>query len=547
MADKYVYDFEEGNRDMKYVLGGKGANLAEMTNMGLPVPHGFTATCQACNAYRAAGQRFPEGMLDEVAEHLRALEENMGRRLGEPGDPLLVSVRSGAPFSMPGMMDTVLNVGLNDQSVDGLAKQTGSERFAWDSYRRLLQMFGKTVMGVDGDRFEEAIEHAKEAKGVKNDVDLDEGDLRRLVEDFKRVIASDTGREFPQDPQEQLKLGIQAVFGSWDNKRARDYRRKNKIDDALGTAVNVQSMVFGNKGDDSGTGVAFTRNPANGEAAPYGDYLANAQGEDVVAGIRNTLKLEEMGDVHPEAWEELQGHMHTLEEHYRDMCDIEFTVEQGKLWLLQTRVGKRTAFAEWIMAYDMLEQGLIDVDTAVLRLDANRLEELFKKVIAEGGGAEPIAAGLNASPGAAVGKAVFTADEAQAWAERGEPVILVRRETTPDDYHGMIRSQGILTSAGGTNSHAAVVARGEGIPAVCGADAIRVDRPGRKFTAGQTTVAEGDWVTIDGFTGKVYAGQLELADSPIERARSGDAEARKEKLWQAYERFMTRADEARRL
>jgi pyruvate,orthophosphate dikinase len=547
MADKYVYDFQEGNKDMKYLLGGKGANLAEMTNMELPVPHGFIVTCEACNAYRAAGRQFPGGMLDEVGEHLARLEEGMGRGLGDPDDPLLVSVRSGAPFSMPGMMDTVLNLGLNDRSVEGLTKQTGSERFAWDSYRRLLQMYGKTVMGVDGDRFEEALEHAKEQKGVRNDVELDEGDLRQLVEEFKGIISSETGREFPQDPKEQLKGGIEAVFGSWDNKRAVDYRRKNKIDDSLGTAVNIQAMVFGNKGDDSGTGVAFTRNPANGDPTPYGDYLVNAQGEDVVSGIRNTLQLEEMGDVQPRAWEELQGHMRTLEQHYRDMCDIEFTVEQGKLWLLQTRIGKRTAFAEWIMAHDMQSEGLIDVDTAILRLDANRLEELFKKVIAEGGGAEPIATGLNASPGAAVGKAVFSADDAQEWAERGEPVILVRRETTPDDYHGMIRSQGILTSAGGTNSHAAVVARGEGIPAVCGADAIRVDRQARKFSVGGTEVAEGDWVTIDGFTGKVWAGQLELADSPIERARSGDPEARKEKIWQAYERFMTRADEVRRL
>ena len=542
---KYVYDFEEGNKEMKYLLGGKGANLAEMTNMGLPVPHGFTVTCEACNAYRTAGRAFPEGMLDEVAEHLSSLESKMGRKLGDPADPLLVSVRSGAPFSMPGMMDTVLNVGLNDESVEGLAKQTGSQRFAWDSYRRLLQMFGKTVMGVDGDHFEEAIDEAKSAKGVRNDVDLDDGDLRALVDQFKKIIVSQTGREFPLEPVEQLRQGIEAVFGSWDNKRAIDYRRKNKISDDLGTAVNVQSMVFGNKGDDSGTGVAFTRNPANGDPHPYGDYLSNAQGEDVVAGIRNTLALDQMGEVQPRAWEELQQHMRTLERHYRDMCDIEFTVEQGKLWLLQTRIGKRTAFAEWIMAYDMLDEGLIDVDTAMLRLDADRLEELFKKVIASGG--EPIATGLNASPGAAVGKAVFAADDAEAWARRGEPVILVRRETTPDDYHGMIRSQGILTSAGGTNSHAAVVARGEGIPAVCGADAIRVDRPGKRFTVGSTTVAEGDWVTIDGFTGKVYAGKLELADSPIERARSGDPEARREKIWQAYERFMTHADEVRRL
>ena len=542
---KYVYDFSEGNKDMKDLLGGKGANLAEMTNMGLPVPHGFTVTCEACNAYRAAGRTFPEGMLDEVAEHLSSLESKMGRKLGDPADPLLVSVRSGAPFSMPGMMDTVLNVGLNDESVEGLAKQTGSQRFAWDSYRRLLQMFGKTVMGVDGDHFEEAIDEAKNAKGVRNDVDLDDGDLRALVDQFKKIIVSQTGREFPLEPVEQLRQGIEAVFGSWDNKRAIDYRRKNKISDDLGTAVNVQSMVFGNKGDDSGTGVAFTRNPANGDPHPYGDYLPNAQGEDVVAGIRNTLALDQMGEVQPQAWSELQEDMQKLERHYRDMCDIEFTVEQGKLWLLQTRVGKRTAFAEWIMAYDMQDEGLIDVGTALLRLDADRLEELFKKVIASGG--EPIATGLNASPGAAVGKAVFAADDAEAWARRGEPVILVRRETTPDDYHGMIRSQGILTSAGGTNSHAAVVARGEGIPAVCGADAIRVDRPGKRFTVGSTTVAEGDWVTIDGFTGKVYAGKLELADSPIERARSGDPKARREKIWQAYERFMTHADEVRRL
>jgi pyruvate, orthophosphate dikinase len=542
---KYVYDFEEGNKDMKYLLGGKGANLAEMTNMGLPVPHGFTVTCEACNAYRAAGRTFPEGMLDEVAEHLASLEDKMARKLGDPGDPLLVSVRSGAPFSMPGMMDTVLNVGLNDESVEGLTKQTASQRFAWDSYRRLLQMFGKTVMGVDGDHFEEAIDEAKQAKGVRNDVDLDEGDLRALVDRFKKIIADQTGREFPQEPREQLRQGIEAVFGSWDNKRAIDYRRKNKISDDLGTAVNVQSMVFGNKGDDSGTGVAFTRNPANGDPHPYGDYLPNAQGEDVVAGIRNTLALDQMGDVQPQAWEELQQHMRTLDRHYRDMCDIEFTVEQRKLWLLQTRVGKRTAFAEWIMAYDMLDEGLIDVDTGLLRLDANRLEELFKKVIASGG--EPVATGLNASPGAAVGRAVFNADDAEVWAQRGEPVILVRRETTPDDYHGMIRSQGILTSAGGTNSHAAVVARGEGIPAVCGADAIRVDRAGKRFTVGSTTIAEGDWVTIDGFSGNVYAGQLELADSPIERARSGDPEARREKIWQAYERFMSHADQVRRL
>src|SRR6266536_29740 len=526
---KYVYDFEEGNKEMKYLLGGKGANLAATTKMIPPFPHCFTVTCEACNAYRTAGRTFPEGMLDEVAEHLSSLESKMGRKLGDPADPLLVSVRSGAPISMPGMMDTVLNVGLNDESVEGLAKQTGSQRFAWDSYRRLLQMFGKTVMGVDGDYFEEAIDEAKNAKGVRNDVDLDDGDLRALVDQFKKIIVSQTGREFPLEPVEQLRQGIEAVFGSWDNKRAIDYRRKNKISDDLGTAVNVQSMVFGNKGDDSGTGVAFTRNPANGDPHPYGDYLPNAQGEDVVAGIRNTLALDQMGEVQPQAWSELQEDMQKLERHYRDMCDIEFTVEQGKLWLLQTRVGKRTAFAEWIMAYDMQDEGLIDVGTALLRLDANRLEELFKKVIASGG--EPIAVGLNASPGAAVGRAVFTADDAQAWAERGEPVILVRRETTPDDYHGMIRSQGILTSAGGTNSHAAVVARGEGIPAVCGADAIRVDRARKRFTVGPVTVDEGRRLRV-----RANADTPQQAANAIERGAEGIGLCRTEHMFLGEER-----------
>src|SRR6266516_659144 len=352
------------------------------------------------------------------------------------------------------------------------------------------------------------------------------------------MIREETSRDFPQEPIEQLRLGIKAVFGSWDNKRAIDYRR---------TAVNVQSMVFGNKGDDSGTGVAFTRNPANGDNHPYGDYLANAQGEDVVAGIRNTLALDEMGQVQPQAWELLQRHMQTLEQHYKDMCDIEFTVEQGKLWLLQTRVGKRTAFAEWVIAFDMLDEDLIDVDTAVLRLDANRLEELFKKVIAPGTKAEAIAIGLNASPGAAVGRAVFTADDAEAWAQRGEPVILVRRETTPDDYHGMIRSQGILTSAGGTNSHAAVVARGEGIPAVCGADAIRVERGASSFSVDGRRVQEGAWITIDGTDGAVYLKRLDLEEPPLARAVKGDAEAREEKIWKAFQAFMERADQARRL
>ncbi|MBW3594700.1 MAG: pyruvate, phosphate dikinase [Actinobacteria bacterium] len=545
---KWVYDFEEGDASKKALLGGKGANLAEMTRLELPVPPGFTVTTEACNAYRIEGG-FPDGLLDEVADHRKTLEEKMGRQIGDASDPLLVSVRSGAKFSMPGMMDTVLNVGLNDDSVLGLARQTGSDRFAWDSYRRLVQMFGKTVMDVDGDLFEEAIEQAKERKGVKLDVDLDPDDLKALVDEFKGIIRRDTGRDFPQEPTEQIHLAIEAVFGSWDNKRAQDYRRRNKIPDDLGTAVNIQTMVFGNKGDDSGTGVAFTRDPSTGENKPYGDYLVNAQGEDVVAGIRNTVPLYEMGDDQPQAWMELQGYMDRLEQHFRDMLDIEFTVEQRKLWLLQVRVGKRTSLAEWVIAYDMVEEGLIDDETAVRdRLTAGKLDELFKPIInPDDKNKTPVATGLNASPGAAVGRVVFTADDAAARADQGEKVILVRRETTPDDYHGMVASQGILTSAGGTNSHAAVVARGEGIPAVCGADAIRIDRAAKRFTVGDTTVNEGDVITIDGTDGSVYAEELETSPSILEAAINGDPAAQESKLWRAYERFMGVADRVRRL
>ena len=548
-ARKWVYDFSEGNTNMKDLLGGKGANLAEMTNLGLPVPPGFTITTQACNAYRVGGRKFPPGLVDQVAKHLRSLENKMGRTLGDAHDPLLVSVRSGAKFSMPGMMDTVLNVGLNDESVEGLAKQMNDDRFAWDSYRRLLQMFGKTVMGVDGEKFEFALDQAKHGAGARVDTELSADNLRGLVDEFKAIIRRETERDFPQDPIEQLHMGIEAVFGSWDNKRAQDYRRKNKISDDLGTAVNVQSMVFGNRGDDSGTGVVFTRDPATGEKAPTGDYLPNAQGEDVVAGIRNTLPVAQMEETQPKAWKELVKNLNKLEKHFRDMCDVEFTVEQTTLWMLQTRVGKRTAQAEWILAADMVDERLINKDTGTLRLTPNRLDELFKPVIERAAKAKAslLARGLNASPGAAVGKVVFTADDAQKMASDGEKVILVRRETTPDDYHGMVASQGILTSAGGTNSHAAVVARGEGIPAVCGADAIRVDREAKRFIVGSTTVNEGDWITIDGTDGAVYEGQSELEPSVLERALEGDKDARKSKLWKAYERFMTHADSKRRL
>ncbi|OFW78590.1 MAG: pyruvate, phosphate dikinase [Actinobacteria bacterium RBG_19FT_COMBO_70_19] len=544
---KYVYDFHEGNKDMKDLLGGKGANLAEMTNMGLPVPHGFTITTEACLAFLAKGGAPPE-MLEEAGEHLGRLQDAMGKRLGDAEDPLLVSVRSGAKFSMPGMMDTVLNLGLNDGSVHGLAQQTsGDVRFARDAYRRFIQMFGKIVMDVPGDAFEHALDEAKERKGPgAQDTDLDADDLAAVIERFRAIYREHTREDFPQDPKEQLRLAIDAVFRSWNGKRARDYRRQNKISDDLGTAVNVQAMVFGNRGEDSGTGVAFTRDPATGENVPYGDYLANAQGEDVVAGIRNTLPLAELERLDPVSYGELIQVMHTLEMHYRDMCDIEFTIEKGRLWILQTRIGKRTAFGEWVMAYEMLEEGLVDADTALLRVDANRLEELFKRTV-KAEGATPIATGLNASPGAATGKVVFSADEAEAWAKGGERVILVRRETTPDDYHGMIAAQGILTSAGGTNSHAAVVARGEGIPAVCGADGIKLDMASKTFSANGTKVAEGDVVTIDGFTGNVYVGELPLEDSLLEKARGGDAEARRARIWKAFERLMAHTDARRRL
>jgi pyruvate,orthophosphate dikinase len=544
---KYVYDFSEGNKDMKALLGGKGANLAEMTNMGLPVPHGFTITTEACLAYLQKG-RFAVGQMDEVEDHLVMLEAAMDKRLGDPSNPLLVSVRSGAKFSMPGMMDTVLNLGLNEESLKGLAQQSGDDlRFARDAYRRFIQMFGKIVMDVPGDAFEHALDEAKARKGPNaQDTDLDEEDLSALIREFLSIYEQHTGSEFPTDPREQLSLAIEAVFKSWNGKRARDYRRQNKISDDLGTAVNVVAMVFGNRGEDSGTGVGFTRDPSNGEKRPYGDYLQNAQGEDVVAGIRNTLPLAKLEDLDRTSYGQLIDVMGTLEGHYRDMCDIEFTIEKGKLWILQTRVGKRTAFAEWVMAFDMLGEGLIDEDTALLRVDPNRLEELFKRRV-KSDGAQPVARGLNASPGAAVGKVVFTADDAETRAKGGDKVVLVRRETTPDDYHGMIASQGILTSAGGTNSHAAVVARGEGIPAVCGADAVKIDAAAHAFTANGTTVNEGDIITIDGFTGNVFVGELPLEDSLLEKARAGDDAARGERIWQAFERLMAVADARRRL
>jgi pyruvate,orthophosphate dikinase len=505
---KYVYAFEEGGREQKYLLGGKGANLAEMTNLGLPVPPGFTISTDACNDYMKLVHRLPEGLMDEVAASREALEAKIGKRLGDADDPLLVSVRSGAPFSMPGMMDTVLNLGLNDESVKGLAKQTNNERFAYDSYRRFVQMFGKIVLDVPGDLFEEALHDLVEKKGLALDTELSAQDLAGLVTTFKEIVRSESGVEFPHDPLSQLRYAIEAVFKSWNGKRARDYRRFEGIPDDLGTAVNVQTMVFGNKGDDSGTGVAFTRNPSTGENAPYGDFLKNAQGEDVVAGIRITEPLADMANEFPEPHARLLEVMEQLEQHFRDMCDIEFTVEQGRLFMLQTRVGKRTAAAALRMAVEMHEEGMIDKREAVLRVQPAQLDQLLHPQFDPKAEYTVLAKGLNASPGAAVGKVYFTADEAEARHEAGEHVILVRPETSPDDLHGMIAAEGILTSRGGLVSHAAVVARGMGKPAICGADALKIDLTARRFVVDDAVVKEGDVISLSGTTGEIVLGEV---------------------------------------
>jgi pyruvate,orthophosphate dikinase len=505
---QFVYPFEAGSREQKYLLGGKGANLAEMTKLGLPVPPGFTITTEACNAYLAAGGTLPGGLMDEVAASLAELEQKMGKRLGDDSDPLLVSVRSGAAFSMPGMMDTVLNLGLGDVAVGGLAKQTGNERFAYDSYRRFVQMFAKIVLDVDGELFEEALDDLRHERGVATDPELSAADLAGLVETFKGIVKAEAGIDFPQEPHEQLRYAIEAVFKSWNGKRAQDYRRMEKIPDDLGTAVNVQTMVFGNKGDDSGTGVAFTRDPATGENRPYGDFLRNAQGEDVVAGIRVTEHLDVMSDAFPDCHRELLATMTTLQNHYRDMCDIEFTIEQGRLFILQTRVGKRTAAAALRMAVEMHEEGLIDKAEAVLRVAPEQLDQMLHPQFDPTAEYKALAKGLNASPGAAVGKVCFTADDAEAQHEAGEAVILVRPETSPDDLHGMIAAEGILTSRGGLVSHAAVVARGMGTPAVCGASALEIDVEGRQFSADGAVVREGDIISINGTTGEIVLGSV---------------------------------------
>lgn len=547
---KYVYDFSEGNKDLKELLGGKGANLAEMTNLGLPVPPGFVITTDACRHY-LEHQTLPDGLEQEVAEHLERLEREMGKALGQPDDPLLVSVRSGAKFSMPGMMETVLNIGLTDGSVQGLAKQSGSERFAWDSYRRLIQMFGKTVLGIDGDIFEEAIEEAKRAKGTDNDLDLATADLQGLVETFKGTVRREAGRDFPQDPREQMDLAVKAVFESWLAPRAALYRRQERIPAELGTAVNVVAMVFGNIGMDSGTGVAFTRDPGSGQQGVYGDYLQNAQGEDVVAGIRNTVPLDDLERLDKPSYDELMSIMQTLENHYRDLCDIEFTIERGKLWMLQTRVGKRTAGAAFRIASELVDQGLIDMDEALTRVRGEQLAQLMFPRFDESAARTQIATGMNASPGAAVGKAVFDAERAAQRAGEGEQVILVRRETTPDDLTGMIAANGVLTSRGGKTSHAAVVARGMGKTCVCGAEELDVDVKAARFTGPDGTVVnEGDVISIDGTSGVIYLGEVPVVPSPVVRyfegALSPDS-AEADDLVRAAHRFMTHADEKRRL
>ena len=553
---KYVYDFSEGNRDLKDLLGGKGANLAEMTNLGLPVPPGFTITTEACRTYMVDGDLPPE-LRVEVTMALRRLEDTLGRSLGDFHDPLLVSVRSGAKFSMPGMMETVLNVGLNDASVQGLAQFSGDARFAWDSYRRLIQMFGKTVLDIDGDKFAHALDSMKKARGASVDTDLSAADLEALVEEFKEIVRLETGREFPQHPREQLDLAITAVFNSWNTERARLYRRRERISNDLGTAVNICSMVFGNLGSDSGTGVCFTRDPSTGMTGDYGDYLENAQGEDVVAGIRNTLSLADFERLDPAAYAELRQAMRRLETHYRDLCDIEFTVERGKLWMLQTRVGKRTAAAAFRIATQLVDEDLITMDEALERVTGEQLSKLMFPQFDSAAERTLLARGMAASPGAAVGQAVFDSVTAQEWAAQGKDVILVRRETNPDDLGGMIAAVGVLTSRGGKTSHAAVVARGMGTTCVVGADKLDVDVVKRVAHVGDTGFVEGDVIAIDGSSGEIFLGAVPVMPSPVvsyledglEAALAGlpaDDEETAE-LVNAVDRILRHADTVRRL
>ena len=512
---KYVYDFCEGSKEMLDLLGGKGANLAEMANLGLPVPPGFTITTEACRTFLTTGSA-PTGLHQEISEHLARLERDMGKKLGDPEDPLLVSVRSGAKFSMPGMMDTVLDIGLNDSSVEGLAKQSADERFAWDSYRRLVQMFAKTVLGVDGGLFEQALSELKQEKHAETDLDLEVEDLEHLVSIYKGIVRRETGQRFPVTPRDQLDAAVLAVFKSWNGERARTYRRQERIPDDLGTAVTVVAMVFGNLNLSSGTGVAFTRDPATGNPGVYGDYLQDAQGEDVVAGIRNTRPLQELEELNEPAYHRLLDIMATLERHYRDLCDIEFTIQNGKLWMLQTRVGKRTAAAAFRIATQLVDEGVISMDEALGRVSGAGLAELMFPRFDEPDAAARLVTGMGASPGAAVGRVVFDSQAAVAHAAKGEAVILVRTETNPDDLPGMVAAQGILTRRGGKTSHAAVVARGMGKTCVVAAQELRIDTKARQFTTPDgTVISEGDVISIDGKSGAVYGGEVPVVPSPL--------------------------------
>ena len=552
---KYVYDFSEGDKSMKDLLGGKGANLAEMTKLGLPVPPGFTITTEACRAYLKESA-VPESLATEVTRALRGVEDQMGRHLGDPADPLLVSVRSGAKFSMPGMMETVLNIGLNDESVLGLAAVSGNERFAWDSYRRLIQMFGKTVLDIDGDLFSDALDELKAERGVKGDTDLTAEDLKGLVDTFKGIVKEQTGEDFPQDPRTQMDMGIEAVFRSWNTERARIYRRRERIPHDLGTAVNICTMVFGNMGENSGTGVCFTRDPSSGHSGVYGDYLENAQGEDVVAGIRNTLPLSALKEINKPVYDELRAIMRKLETHYRDMCDIEFTVERGKLWMLQTRVGKRTAAAAFRIATQLLGEKLITRDEALGRVTGDQLTQLMFPQFDATAEKELIARGMAASPGAAVGKIAFDNAQAIEAAEKGIKTVLVRRETNPDDLPGMVAAEGVLTARGGKTSHAAVVARGMGKTCVCGAESLVIDAAAGTVTIGDLVLTADDTIAIDGQTGEIFRGEVPVTDSPVttylaEGLEAGLAAAGEDagtrELVEAVDKLLSHADKVRRL
>jgi len=554
MATKWVYFFgngkAEGKASDKNILGGKGANLAEMTNIGLPVPPGFTISCQACGYY-AQHNEYPEGMMDQVLENLKHLEAITGKKLGDHTNPLLVSVRSGAAVSMPGMMDTVLNLGLNPEVVEAVVRKTGNPRFAWDSYRRFMQMFGDVVMGVKHEEFEKALAAVKAAKGVKLDTELDADDLKLVTEKYREVYVNAIGSDFPTDPMLQLTKAIDAVFGSWDNPRAKVYRQMNDIRGLDGTAVNVQSMVFGNTGETSGTGVAFTRNPSDGENKFYGEYLMNAQGEDVVAGIRTPQPITTLEAVNKTAYDQLVSIRDILENHYKEIQDIEFTIEDGKLYMLQTRNGKRTIFSWLRTQIDLVEEGKIDMATAIKRVPANEFSKLFAPILdaddMKKNAIEAIGNGLNASPGAAAGVIALSAEDAQHRAKAGQKVILVRTETTPEDIQGMAVSQGVLTALGGMTSHAAVVARGMGCPCVSGASCVHIDEATHEVRIADRVFHAGDWISIDGFNGKIYPQRVQVKDSEILQVLNGKMKAEDSWLYRYYDKFMKAVDEARKI